>query len=82
MNPNNIPPQTTAANISPFATPDLKSGTFTPGGTVTVTATPSQLLTDITAGATPAPLLPVASTVNGNGAAVLQPTTSPQFVAS
>lgn len=68
-----IPTQSTA-------TPDLKYST--PSGSSTVTATPSQLLTDITAGATPAPLIPLTSAVNGDDAAVLQPTSSPQILAS
>lgn len=73
VNPYSIPTQSTA-------TPDLKYST--PSGSSTVTATPSQLLTDITAGATPAPLIPVTSAVNGDDAAVLQPTSSPQILAS
>ncbi|XP_031551441.1 Golgi reassembly-stacking protein 2-like [Actinia tenebrosa] len=82
VNPYAFPPQSTAAtNISPFATPDVKYST--PGGSSsTVTATPSQLLTDITVGAKPAPLIPGTSAVNGDEAAVLQPTSSPQILAS
>lgn len=76
--PYTVSPYTTAPQSA--GTPDVKHSL--PTASSTVTATPSQLLTDITVGATPAPLIPVTSAVNGDEAAVLQPTSSPHILAS
>ncbi|KAK3728150.1 hypothetical protein QZH41_019470 [Actinostola sp. cb2023] len=70
------------ANISAaFSTPSQPPVSSFPGSTVTVTAKPFHLTTDITAGATPAPLTPVSSVSNGEDAAALQQTVSPQILA-
>jgi len=70
------------ANISAaFSTPSQPPVSSFPGSTVTVTAKPFQLTTDITAGATPAPLTPVSSVSNGEDASALQQTVSPQILA-
>lgn len=70
-------PQQSMPSSEPALLPGLSPDLSSPGSTVT--AKPAQLLMDITAGATPAPLIPVSTVQNGENAAGLQP--SPQLVA-